>query len=328
MRDRRSPVFQQSPTLIFLVAVLVGCVATAAAAGCGGGPVDKAEVTLKIRPEGSPERRLVTQIYAQALKRAGYRVKAVQPSAFESSSYEDLQKNGISGYAEYMSTILFYEFELEIEDIPTRTPVAYRELEQKLEKQELTAFPPAPYSIANEVGMLRSAARRRGLRTDSQLKGQAEGMTLKAPTYCHVSVECLAGIERHYGTAFEAVSYEQALTPELTWWRAEPKFRYEVLEDGEADASILYNTDGRLATEADRFVVLKDDRHIFPASNFVWITSDEVVGEAGPDYEETIAEAQKGLTLGTVRLLNARLEAGKSPARVAADYLDSISHES
>jgi osmoprotectant transport system substrate-binding protein len=293
-------------------------------AGCGG-EVDKADVTLKIRTEGSPERRLVTQIYAQALKRAGYHVKAVQPSAFESSfPYEDLQKGKLSGYAEYMSTILFYNFELEIAQIPRRTPVAYRTLERKLDAQELTAFPPAPYSIENAVGMLKTTAQRRGLRTDSQLKGTAEAMRIKAPTYCHVSVECLAGIEDSYHTAFEVVTYERSLTPELTWWRREPDFRYEVLESGIADASILYNTDGRLATEADKFVVLKDDKHIFPASNFVWITSDDVVDEAGPDYEKTILAAQKGLTLGTVRRLNAKLEAGKQPAQVASEYLDSL----
>lgn len=323
MRAERTHFSGRSRALALALAVVAGGVAVA---GCGGG-IDKADVTLKIRPEGSPERRVVTQIYAQALKRAGYKVKAVQPSAYESSGfYEELQKGGISGYAEYMSTILFYGFEVEIENIPTQTPVAYRELRRKLEKDELTAFPPAPYSIANEVGMLRSAARRRGLRTDSQLKGQAEGMTLKAPTYCHVSVECLAGIERHYDTAFEAVSYEKSLTPELSWWRGEPDFRYEVLENGEADASILYNTDGRLATEADKFVVLKDDRHIFPASNFVWITSNDVVDEAGPDYEKAIVRAQKGLTIATMRQLNAKLEAGKSPAQVATEYLDSIGH--
>jgi osmoprotectant transport system substrate-binding protein len=314
------------PTAILPLAIVVGCAAACVISGCGGGAVDKAEVTLKVRPEGSPERRLLTQVYAQALKRAGYDVK-IRPAAFGSTdSYDDLKKGAISGYPEYLSTILFYGFEVEIENIPTRTPVAYTELEGKLEAQGLTAFPPAPYSIANEVGMLRKVARERGLRTDSELKGQAEGMTLKAPTYCHVSVECLAGIERHYDTAFEAVTYERALTPELSWWRAEPKFRYEVLEDGEADASILFNTDGRLATEADRFVTLRDDKHIFPASNFVWVTSEDVVEEAGSDYEKAIVEAQKGLTLAAARRLNAKMEAGKPPARVAAEYLDSIGY--
>ena len=93
-----------------------------------------------------------------------------------------------------------------------------------------------------------------------------------------------------------------------------------------SDASILFNTDGRLATEKGKFVILEDDKNIFPASNFVWVTSPEVVEEAGPDYEKTIVEAQKGLTLTTMRKLNAEMERGKAPAEVAAGYLESIGY--
>jgi osmoprotectant transport system substrate-binding protein len=295
------------------------------AGGCGGdSAVDKAEVTLRVRPEGSSERRLLGQIYAQALKSAGYRVKVVPTSLGSTNSFDEVKAGKLAGYPEYLSTILFYEFGVEIESIPQRTPIAYRKLKGNLDRQQLVAFPPAPYSIENAVGMLRKTAEERGLRKNSDLKGKAEKMTIKGPTYCHVSVECVAGIERYYGTAFESISYEEALTPELTWWRGEPDFRYEVLEDGESDASILYNTDGRLASEGNRFVILEDDKHIFPASNFVWVTSQDVVDEAGPDCEKTIVEAQKGLTLPVIQRLNAKLEAGKSPAAVASEYLKSL----
>jgi osmoprotectant transport system substrate-binding protein len=297
------------------VLVIVGCGADA--------PVDKSEVALTVRSEGSPERRLLGQIYAQALKMAGYRVENAPESLQAKFRLEGLKAKQISGYPEYMSTSLFYDFGVEIEDIPTETRAAYRELKRNLEKQKLTAFGPATYGIENTVGMLRKVAKERGLQTNSDLKGKAEKMTIKAPTYCHVSVECLGGIEQHYDTAFEIVSYERALTPELTWWRAEPDFRYEVLEDGVADASILFNTDGRLARGQEKFVVLKDDKRIFPASNFVWVTSQDAVEEAGPDYERTIVDAQKGLTLRVIRELNAKMEFdGKSPAAVAAEYLE------
>jgi glycine betaine/choline ABC-type transport system substrate-binding protein len=54
-----------------LLALAVGLVI----AGCGSTPIDKGEVTLKVSPEGSPEKKLLGQIYAQALSAAGYRVK-------------------------------------------------------------------------------------------------------------------------------------------------------------------------------------------------------------------------------------------------------------
>jgi osmoprotectant transport system substrate-binding protein len=312
-------------TVVTLFALSAGLVI----AGCGSSDsVDKSKVTLTVRSEGSPERRLLSQIYTQALMAAGYRVKEASAAALAAGSWLEALKAGrIAGYPEYLSTALFYDFGVEIVEIPSKTPAAYKQAKKGFEKEGLTAFPPTPFSIANAVGMLRKTAENRSLRKDSDLKGQAEEMTIKAPSYCHVSTECLAGIERYYHTAFEGVSYEESRTPELTWWRAEPKFRYEVLEDGESDASILYNTDGRLVTEGNKFVILEDDKHIFPASNVVWVTSPQVIDEAGPDYERAIIAAQKGLTLPVMRQLNAEMERGKKPAaRIASDYLRSIGY--
>ena len=297
-----------------------------AVAGCGGdAPADTSEVTLKVRPEGTPERRLVGEIYAQALRSAGFEVRRAPRAKVGSTiSFNDLKAGKLSGYPEYLSRILFDSLDLRIDGIPANTQIAYRYLNGQLQKQDLTAFPPAPYSIANAVGFLRKTAAKYGLKTNSDLKGKAEKMTIGSPTYCNISTECLTGIEVHYNTAFEAVVFEPAFSIELTWWRAEPDYRYEVLEDGITDASILYNTDGRLATEASKFVILEEDKDIFPASNFVWVTSEEVIEEAGPGYEKAIVEAQKGLTLPVIRRLNAEMEKGNPPAAVAAKYLRSI----
>jgi osmoprotectant transport system substrate-binding protein len=240
---------------------------------------------------------------------------------------EAVKTGKVAGYPEYISTALFYDFGVEIEDIPPQTQAAYKQMEKDLEKKGLTAFPPTPFGITNTVGMLSKTAKEHGLKKNSDLKGEAEKMTIKAPTYCHVSTECLGRIERHYDTAFESVTYERGLTPELTRWRPEPKYRYEVLENEASDASILYTTDGRLAEDKNKFVILEDDKHIFPASNVVWVTSPEVVDEAGPDYEKAILDAQKGLTLEVMRELNAKVELEKKPAaKVAAEYLKSIGY--
>lgn len=310
------------PAAALLAALALGCLAGA----CGGDdPVDKSQVVLKVRPEGfTPERRLLGQIYAQALRIAGYKVKPPPASLGSTVERDELKEGKLAGYPEYLSTTLFYDFGVQIEDIPAQTPAAYKQAKKNFEKEGLTAFPPAPYSIENAVGLLRKDAEARGLKTISDLRGQLEKMTIKGPTYCHVSVECVGGIERHYHMAFESLSYERTVTPELSWWRPEPEYRYQVLEKGVSDASILFNTDGRLATEGKKFVILEDDKDIFPASNFIWVTSPEIVEEAGPEYEKAIVDAQKGLTLEVMQELNAEMERGKAAAAVAGDYLKSI----
>jgi osmoprotectant transport system substrate-binding protein len=302
-----------------------------AIAGCGGGEIDKGEVALTIPvegpggPESTAEKRVLSQIYAQALRATGYQVKTVSTQNLDVTKFEALKSGQIAGYPEHLSTALYNDFEAEIDELPANVHAAYEQAKRDFEEAGLTAFPPTPFGIANAVGMLRRTAEQRGLKTDSDLKGKAEEMTIKAPTYCHLSQECLGGIELHYNTAFEAVSYEDGGSVVLLWWRPEPNFRYRVLENGESDASMLFTTDGRLAGKKSEFVVLEDDKHAFPAGNVVWVTSSEIVDEAGPDYEKAVVKAQKGLTLKTMRELNAEVELeGKPPAKVAAAYLKSI----
>jgi hypothetical protein len=75
-----------------------------------------------------------------------------------------------------------------------------------------------------------------------------------------------------------------------------------------------------------KVVALVDDKHLFPASNVIFVTTLKVAEEAGPAYEETIVEAQRGLTLPVMRELDARVEIqGKEPEAVAREYLRSVS---
>ncbi|HWB69240.1 MAG TPA: glycine betaine ABC transporter substrate-binding protein, partial [Solirubrobacterales bacterium] len=97
---------------------------------------------------------------------------------------------------------------------------------------------------------------------------------------------------------------------------------YTVLEKGQDELSILFTTDPQLAAEKDKFVILEDDKHVFPAGNVIFVTKKSTAEAAGPDYEGTIVEVQKGLTLPVMQELDARVELEKqSPAQAAAAYL-------
>ena len=61
-----------------------------------------------------------------------------------------------------------------------------------------------------------------------------------------------------------------------------------MLEKGQADLSILFTTDPQLSAEKDKFVILEDDKHVFPAGNVIFVTKKSIAEEAGPDYEKTI----------------------------------------
>ncbi|HXS46871.1 MAG TPA: glycine betaine ABC transporter substrate-binding protein [Solirubrobacterales bacterium] len=287
--------------------------------GGGGGAIvsnpDNGKVTLTVGSKNFTEQIVLGEVYAQALEAAGYKVKKDLNLGSETVALKNVKAGQISGYPEYVSTALTSFFEAEPEEVPADATEAYEEAKADFEKEDLTAFPPTPFASANAVGTLKKTAEERDLKTVSDLEGQSEEMTLYGSPECRQRIDCLAGLEELYGLKFKKfVPVDIGL-------------RYTVLDKGQADLSILFTTDPQLSAQADKYVILEDDKEVFPAGNVIWVTTPEVVEEAGPDYEKTIVQVQEGLTLKVMQELGARVELEKEPAaKVAAEYLESAGY--
>jgi osmoprotectant transport system substrate-binding protein len=284
------------------------------AGGEGGGAIvsnpDNGKVTVTIGSKNFPEQEILGEVYAQALEAAGYKVKKALNLGSETVALQAVKSNQISGYPEYASTALTSFFGLEPEEVPADAQGAYEKAKAEFEKEDLTAFPPTPFASANAVGTLKKTAEERELKTISDLEGQSEEMTLDGSPECRQRIDCLAGLEKYYGLKFKK------FTP------VDIGLRYTVLEKGQADLSILFTTDAQLSAEKDKFVILEDDKEVFPAGNVIFVTKASTAKEAGPDFEKTIVEVQEGLTLPVMQELDARVELEKqSPAKAAASYL-------
>jgi glycine betaine/choline ABC-type transport system substrate-binding protein len=291
------------------VVVLATLTLGASVAGCGSSQGAKPTVVIgyKRTNERPSEEAVLDQIYAQALRAAGYEVKIRDVGTTEAES--ELAQGRISGYSEHLDTTL-ESFGIPPEDIPPFAQPAYAEAKAKLKTAGLTAFPPTPFSRAYGVGLLRSTANEHDLKTFSDLKGSSRQLTIVGGASCQGRGDCVGGIERSYGLTF----------PHYT--SVEQRQRFEVLEHGESDASMVFTTDGRLAANPHRFVLLEDDRHAFPAGNVVFVTTPQFAEEAGPAFERAIVGAQRRLTLDTMRKLNAMVEVERrSPKISAATFL-------
>lgn len=286
---------------------------TSSGEGGGGAIVSNPEngkVSLTVGSKNFPEAEILGEVYAQALAAAGYKVKTDLSLGSETIALQTLKQGEISGYPEYTSTALESFFGLEPDEVPSDAQGAYEKAKAEFEKEGLTAFPPAPYSSANAVGTLRKTAEKEGLKTISDLQGKSEQLSLYGSPECRQRIDCLAGLEKLYGLEFKSFN------------PVDIGLRYTVLEKGQADLSILFTSDPQLSAEKDKFVVLEDDKHVFPPGNPIFITDQSVVKDAGPDYEKTVIEVQKGLTLPVIQELNARVELEKEPAKqVAGEYL-------
>ena len=144
----------------------------------GGGAIvsnpANGKVSLTIGSKNFPEQEILGEIYAQALKAAGYKVKSALNLGSETVAHKAVKSGQISGYPEYASTALTSFFGLEPEEVPAGAQAAYEKAKAEFEKEGLTAFPPTPFASANAVGTLKKTAEKEGLKTISDLEGKSE----------------------------------------------------------------------------------------------------------------------------------------------------------
>jgi osmoprotectant transport system substrate-binding protein len=273
------------------------------------------KVTLTIGSKNFPEQEILGEIYAQALAAAGFRVKTALNLGSETVALKALETGQISGYPEYASTALTSFFGFEPEEVPSNAEAAQQKANAKFLEDGLQTFNPTPFASANAVGTTRETAEKYGLKTISDLKGISEKLSLYGSPECRQRIDCLAGLEELYGLKFKS------FTP------VDIGLRYTVLEKGQADLSILFTTDPQLSAERDKYVILKDDKHVFPAGNVIFVHKRSTAWEAGSGFELTIQFVQEGLSLKVMQELDARVELEKeTPKQAAKAYLQSAGY--
>jgi glycine betaine/choline ABC-type transport system substrate-binding protein len=270
-------------------------------------PANK-KVTVTIGSKNFTEEFILGNTYAQALKAAGYNVKTQLNLGSEQIALKALKSGQIDAYPEYTGTALTSFFNVKTADIPSDPTQAYDQTKAQFAKQGITALPPTPFTDSNAVAVTPATAKKLSLKNISDLKAKAGTLTLAGPPECRQREDCLLGLQQTYGLKFKS------FTP------VDPSLRHEVLQKGQADASIVFTTDGQI--KANKEVVLGDDKNIFPPYNITLLVNDKVLQKAGPDFPKTVALVEKGMTTPVMQELNSRVDLDKQkPAAVATEYL-------
>jgi glycine betaine/choline ABC-type transport system substrate-binding protein len=312
--------------VLSLLAAIAALACTLALAACGGDNNDKsstdstsakliksnpanADVAVKVGSKNFTEEFILGEIYAQALQAAGYKVSKDLNLGDAEIAFKALKNKDIDGYPEYTSTALTSFFGVKPTDVPSDATQAVEESQDDFAKVGLVAFDPTPFNSANAVGMLKKKADELGVSKVSDLKGKSQNLTLYGSPECRQRPDCLVGLEQDYGLKFKKfVPVDIGL-------------RYEVLDKGQADLSIIFTTDAQLSTRKD-VVTLEDDKHVFPPGNATFVARKAKVDEAGPDLQKTVELVQSGLTEKVMRELNARVDVDRqTPRQTAREYL-------
>jgi osmoprotectant transport system substrate-binding protein len=254
------------------------------------------------------EQKVLGEIYAQALGAAGYDVSTQLNLGDEKTALKALEGGDISAYPEYTGTALLSFFGVTADKLPNDETKAYEEAKAGFAKKNLTALPPTPFVSSNEVAVTKETADKYNLKKISDLEPVAGKLTLYGSPECRQRLDCLLGLQQVYGLKFKKfVPVDIAL-------------RHEVLKKGQADVSIVFTTDPQNKREG--FVLLEDDKGMFPPYNSTLVVRNDVIDKAGPDFAKTVEMVNKGLTDEVMQELNARVDLDKStPKDVAAQYL-------
>jgi osmoprotectant transport system substrate-binding protein len=310
---------------LMLLALLV---AVFAVAGCGdddGGGGSKApdssksagqikkndknsSTKLVMGSKNFTEQKVLGEIYAQALAAAGYDVSTELNLGDEKTALKALEGGDISAYPEYTGTALLSFFGYTADKLPSDEGEAFELAKQGFAKKNLTALPPTPFVSSNEVAVTQETADKLKLKKISDLKGKSQDLTLYGSPECRQRLDCKLGLEKVYGLKFKKfVPVDIAL-------------RHEVLKKGQADVSIVFTTDPQ--NKREHFVLLEDDKGMFPPYNSTLVVRNDVLEKAGPDFANTVKLVNKNLTDEVMQELNARVDIDKStPADVAGQYL-------
>ena len=309
-------------TVLLLAALATGL----AVAGCGeeereavpgpaGAPAGQeikrnpanAGKSITVGSKNFTEQYVLGEIYAQALRAAGYKVETELNLGSEQIAFRALRGGQIDGYPEYTGTSLTSFFNVKVEDVPKDPDEAYEQARSEYRRVGITALPQAPFDNTYRIGMTKATHRRLGaIKNTSELKGKSQDLVINGFPECRQRIDCLLGVERFYGLKFKRfLANEQ---------------KYEVLDEGEADLAFVFTTDGNLST--GRYAVLEDDKKIFPPYHISFGIRDDKLRELGADARKVIESVQKPLTERVMQELNARVDLRKQePARVARDYL-------
>ncbi len=267
-----------------------------------------AGTTLTIGSKNFTEQKVLGEVYAQALAAAGYTTKTELNLGDEKTALKSLQGGQISGYPEYTGTALASFLDVKANDIPKDSQQAYEDVKSGLTEQGVSALPPTPFTSSNEVAVTKATADKLGLKNISDLEGKSQDLTLYGSPECRQRTDCLLGLQQVYGLKFKK------FVP------VDISLRHEVLTKDQADISIVFTTDPQIKREG--FVLLKDDKGMFPPYNSTFLVKTSTLDKAGTDLPATIESVNKNLTADTMQEINARVDLDKqTPKAAAAAYL-------
>ncbi len=278
--------------------------------GCGGDsapPVTSVlhDDTVTIGSFNFPESEVLAEIYAQVLEDRGINVDRQFDVGPRELLIPALQRGLVELVPEYAGSLLGF-FGGTASSDPATT---HERLAVALAPRGLTALSPAPAEDTNAFAIPASVAEGLHVRTLSDLRSYAPGLTFGGPTECQDRPLCLKGLEDVYGLHFKEFVPLDTGGP-LT---------VQALNDGTIDVGLLFSSDPTL--RAGGLIDLRDDRSLEPAENVTPVISQATLDRFGSRVADPLNAVSALLRTADLRELNAGVASGRPVAEVARNWL-------
>ncbi len=304
------------------LAVLLAVALTAAACGsdsdggsssgaAGASVSASAGGSLTVADAGFTESKILAEMYAAVLEKAGYKVDrtSVQQTELAQSS---LEKGTVDAMPQYVAT--YADLLNSKVHGPDAASVSSPDLQKSLAALRplatglgLTVLDPADAVDQNAFAVSKSFAAQHNLRTLSDLGASGQTVKIAAGPECETRPFCQPGLEKTYGIKISQIVKTGVDTPQTK----------AAVKDGTAQLGLVLTTDATI-TDYD-LVVLTDDKKLQNADNLVPIVNTKSLT---PQISAALNKLAPVLTTADLADLNKKVDAQREkPADVAKEYL-------
>jgi osmoprotectant transport system substrate-binding protein len=288
----------------FLLATLLAVVAAGTAQAAPS--AQAAPPTVVLGTKNFSEEFILGQLYKQALEAKGFNVSYKENIGSTELVDAALTSGKIDMYPEYTGVIVQVVFH---RALSAKTAQAtYKLAKQLQEKRGFTLFKATPFFDTDAIAVLKSTAAKYKLKSVADLK-KVDGLTLAGLPEFRTRNTGLVGMKRIYGIRNAHFIPLAGISP------------YAALDSGKALAAAVFSTDPPLGA-GSKYLVLKDQKHLFGFQNVAPVVSKKLAAELGPKFRQTIDRVSAKLTTNAIIAMNKAVIVGKrSPASVAKAFL-------
>lgn len=293
-------------SLIGLIIIIIAVVVAVWPKGNNSKQSASKGTTITLGSKNFSESKVVMQIWADALKKEGYKVKT-KPNISSSVVYQAIKSKQIDLYPEYTGTIATEYLKSKIigKNADAIADIAHK----GMAKQKLTTLPYAPGNNSMAIAIKTSVAKKYGIKTISDLQKKAGKIRFASAGEFDKREDGTLGLQKVYGK-FSFKSHKVY----------DPSLRFQILTKGDGDITAGNTTDGQLAT--GKFFALKDNKHFWPAYNLVPIVRNQIL-EDNPGIKKVLNEVDRKLTTTELQKLNKKVNVdGQSYQSVAKNWVD------